>query len=151
MVRAYEQAYPDVRLADYVRPAARIQVREMASRCLAEPEVLVSVLSTLMFDKPLWNTDPASGALDKHLRENTPTARIAAPLLIAQGEADPLVPPSVQSKYALALCHSGQPLEYRKYPGLDHVGLVKAGSPLIADLLRWTQDRLDGLPQVAAC
>jgi hypothetical protein len=29
--------------------------------------------------------------------------------------------------------------------------VTEPGSPLIADLLRWTQDRLDGAPQAPGC
>jgi alpha-beta hydrolase superfamily lysophospholipase/uncharacterized membrane protein HdeD (DUF308 family) len=151
VVRAYEEAYPDVRLNDYIRPTARIEVREMAGRCLAGSKMALSVLSTMMFDKTIWRADPAGGALGARLRENTPTGHIAAPLLIAQGEADPLVLTRAQSAYALAMCHSGQPVEYRKYPGEDHDGLVADGSPLIPDLLKWTQNRFDHEPHTATC
>jgi len=37
------------------------------------------------------------------------------------------------------------------YEGVDHVGLVEASSPLIPELLAWTQDRFDGKPADSTC
>jgi hypothetical protein len=40
----------------------------------------------------------------------------------------------------------------RTYEGLDHVGaVVDPKSPLVPDLLAWTQVRLDGTPPPAGC
>jgi acetyl esterase/lipase len=72
MMRAYTRIYSDVDFDDYVRPTARIQLREMASRCLSEPGTLVSVVSSLPFDKSVLNNDPATGPLGTRLKEDTP-------------------------------------------------------------------------------
>ena len=40
-------------------------------------------------------------------------------------------------------CAQGGKVDYRTYPGRDHVGVV-ADSALIPDLMQWTQDRLNG-------
>ena len=71
--------------------------------------------------------------------------------MIAQGEADPLILPSMQAAYARQRCALGGALEYRTYPGLDHVGLVASDSPLIPYLLSWTQDRFDGKSAPSNC
>jgi alpha-beta hydrolase superfamily lysophospholipase len=151
LLQAYSDSYPDVRFNDYVRPTARVQLREMASRCLAAPETFVSVISSLLFDRPFWSVDPASGVLGERLRENVPDGPFQAPLLIAQGEDDSLILPSMQAAYVRQRCASGALLEYRSYPGRNHLGLVGADSELIPDLLQWTQDRLDGRPPPRAC
>ena len=151
VVAAYARAYDDVRLADYVRPGARPIVRETAGRCLSEPSMLVSVATVLSLDKPVWSRSPDRGALGVHLRENVPTDRIAAPLLLAQGEADELVTPAAQAAYVADRCAAGQRIDYRTYAGRDHVGLVEADSPAIADLLAWTADRLAGKPAGDDC
>jgi len=54
VIAAYTQIYPDVKENDVLRPAARAFVDEMAQRCLAEPETLVSVGSSLTFDGPIF-------------------------------------------------------------------------------------------------
>ncbi|MGO1637685.1 MAG: hypothetical protein ACTHYA_04225 [Ancrocorticia populi] len=79
------------------------------------------------------------------MRENVPTAPIAAPVLLAQGETDPLILPSAQEEYAEQRCASGGgPVDYRTYAGRDHVGLVADDSPLVPELLEWTRGRFAG-------
>ncbi|WP_300678720.1 lipase family protein [Nocardioides sp.] len=141
VLQAYADTYPDVSFDHYVRATARIPIREMATRCLDEPEVFVSALSALLFGSSPWSRDPASGALGRRLAENTPVGTITAPLLIAQGEADTLVRPSMQQTYVEGRRARGGAVDYRTYPGQDHIGLVDDRSPLIADLLAWTTAR----------
>jgi hypothetical protein len=57
----------------------------------------------------------------------------------------------VQAAYVQARCEAGQLVDYRTYPGRDHVGVVAADSPLISELLAWTRDRLDGVPPEDSC
>lgn len=145
VLEGYARTYDDVRLGDYVRGAAEVQMREIATRCLSGPGALLNVLSTLVQDTSPIDTDPTSGALGARLQENTPTDPIEAPLLLAQGETDPLVIPSAQQEYADQRCASGGgPVDYRTYPGRDHVGVVAADSPLVPDLLAWTAQRFAG-------
>nr|WP_167405807.1 lipase family protein [Sphaerisporangium cinnabarinum] len=151
VVEAYDAIYPDSDAAGYVRPGARFVVREMASRCLSEPSTLVSVAEALSMDQPLWTTDPTTGPLGEHLAENVPTGPVAAPLLVAQGASDTLILPTAQEAYVGARCAAGQPVDYRTYQGRDHVGLVQAGSPAAADLVRWTEARLAGEPPTPTC
>ncbi|TQM57333.1 uncharacterized membrane protein HdeD (DUF308 family) [Humibacillus xanthopallidus] len=151
VVQAYTSTYPDVRFSDVVRPGAQILVREMAQRCLAEPGTLVSIASTLVLDKPMWQGNPDSGAFHERLVENTPSGPIAAPLLLAEGGADQLVIPAAQDAYVKGRCDAGYAVDYRTYPGKDHVPLVEADSPLIPELLTWTQDRFAGKPARNTC
>lgn len=73
-------------------------------------------------------------------------------MLIAHGLADPLIRPTEQRRYVDELCRAGQRLEYRTYEGFDHVGVVLSpDSPLIPDLIAWTQAKLRGEPQPTGC
>jgi pimeloyl-ACP methyl ester carboxylesterase len=150
-ITAYSQAYRDVGFNQYVRPAAQIISRRAANRCLSGPGVLVSAAQSLALDKPIFTGNPATGALGQRLVQNTPAADVQAPLLIAQGLADPLVLPSVQAQYVRQRCAAGQKLDYLTYPGQDHVGLVAADSPLIPALISWTKNRLAGKPAPDTC
>ena len=85
MLLPYSEIFPDVHFDAYLRAGARAIARQMAGRCLAEPEVFVSLGASLARHEPVFATDPASGALGARLRENTPHAPIQAPLLLAQG------------------------------------------------------------------
>ena len=151
VISAYSDTYHDVSYDRYVIPAARSIVRATAGRCLGEPKILVSVIASLADDKSIFTGSPDSGPLGDRLRQNTPSGPIQAPVLIAQGEADPLILPAMQAAYARQRCALGGALEYRTYPGLDHVGLVASDSPLTPYLLSWTQDRFDGKSAPSNC
>lgn len=153
VVAAYTNQYPDVNFDAYIDPAARTLVRRMSDRCLSEPGMFVSVLSALSIDKdrPIFATDPLTGAFGKRLRENTPTGALTVPILLAQGEADTLVDPAVQTRYATARCADGWNIDYRTYPGRGHVEVVAPDSALVPDLLNWTQQRLRNAPQQPTC
>ena len=75
VVEGYTAEYPDVDFDELVRPGARIITREMAQRCLAEPGVLVSALTSVALDKPIWSGDPSSGVFLDRLVENVPSGR----------------------------------------------------------------------------
>ncbi|MEZ0448699.1 lipase family protein [Cellulomonas sp. ICMP 17802] len=143
VIEAYAATYPDVDVDALVIPHARTLVREMATRCLSEPGVLVSVLSALSIsrDRPIFAVDPTTGVFGQRLAQNTPTGPVEAPLLVAQGLADPLIPPDAQQAYVARLEASGQALDYRTYAGRDHMGLVADDSPFIPELLAWTAER----------
>jgi uncharacterized membrane protein HdeD (DUF308 family)/alpha-beta hydrolase superfamily lysophospholipase len=151
VIDAYSRAYPDVTYREYVRPGAQPIVREMAARCLAEKSTLLSVLTIKSLDKTIWNGDPDKGALAARLRENIPAVHIQAPLLIGQGGADSLVVPAAQDAYIKARCAAGQQVDYRTYPGRDHVPLVEPDSPAVPDLIAWTRDRLEGKTPRSTC
>jgi len=150
VIQAYADTYADVRFADYIRPAAHVQVREMATRCLHEPEVFVSIVQSLLFGQSILAEDPATGALGRRLAENTPTGPIEAPVLIGQGAEDPLVSADLQTAYVADRCAEGSSIDYRIVPG-DHLTVLDDDSPLVATLMAWTQARLDGEPVAAGC
>ncbi|MGW0051445.1 lipase family protein [Nocardia nova] len=151
VITAYAGTYPDTRFDDYVRPGARIITREMAQRCLAEKSVLVSVLTSLFLDKPIWRGDPDRGPLLDNLRRNVPSAVIPAPVFIGQGTADTLVVPSAQDGYVAQRCRAGYAVDYRTYPNLGHLQVVEPESPAIADLIAWTADRFARRPAANTC
>lgn len=150
-VAAYSQVYPDVRFDDVVRPGARVQVHEMADRCLSEPSIVVSVLNALLFRQTILARGALDGPFARRLAQNVPTGPITVPVLVAQGEADPLVLPAMQQAYVAARCADGWSIDYRTYPGLDHTGLVADSSPLVPQLVAWTVARFTGQPAASTC
>jgi hypothetical protein len=111
----------------------------------------VSILSSITTSMSVFSQDLLSGPLCTHLAENVPTGPFEMPLLIAQGLDDPLVLPDPQAEYAAGMCQSGVDLDYRTFEGRDHVSLVTADSPLIPELITWTQQRLAGQPAASGC
>ena len=139
---AYSGTYADVKLGDVVKPVALPIVRKLATRCQANPDAFVSILTAVAIrQQPVLALTPREGAWGRRLRENVPTAPGSSPLLVAQGRDDPLVLPSVQSAYVARLEAGGHPVDYRTYPGLDHATLVERGSAFLPQLLTWTTDR----------
>lgn len=151
LVSAYSDIYDDVRLADYMAPGGDVTLRAIASRCLAEPSALTSVLSSVAVDFSIFRGDLAGGSLERRLQENIPPYEIEVPLLLGQGGSDSLITPSVQAGYVDGMCDAGQEVDYRVYEDLGHVPLVEADSPLIPDLIDWTQARLAGDAPLSTC
>ncbi|MEH1130516.1 lipase family protein [Micromonospora sp. CPCC 206061] len=116
VIQAYAEAYRDVTFNHYVRPAARIQIREMASRCLNEPELFVSVLESTIFTESVLARSPTRGGLGQRLAENTPTGPIPVPVLIGQGEADGLILPAVQASYVRKTLRRWRPARLPRVP-----------------------------------
>jgi len=153
VIEAYSRIYPDVTYRQYIRPGAEETVRRMATRCLAEPSLFVSILESLAMseDPQILAQDPTTGPFGQRLVENIPPATISAPLLLGQGGSDGLVLPAAQEVFVDGLCRAGQQLDYRVYAGRDHVPLVQPDSPLIPELIAWTEDRLAGEPVDPGC
>lgn len=153
VLSGYAGVYPDVTWRDYVRPGAQTTVRAIASRCLSEPGVLVSVLELLALsrDPVITASDPGTGPLGTRLAENVPPLTTEAPLLLAQGADDTLITTEIQEEFVDAVCDAGQQLDYRTYERRDHVGLVQPDSPLVPDLIAWTHDRFADVPVEPGC
>lgn len=140
--QAYSQVYPDV-AAMPVKPWARLAIEDMARRCIIDRKALWTVAELWLLRKqPLLPEGSARDVLAKRLHENSPFAPIQAPLLLVQGEADESIAAAAQRMFVQRRCLAGQSLRYIEYPGVDHMGLVAANSPLNADLLAWTSARL---------
>jgi pimeloyl-ACP methyl ester carboxylesterase len=151
VIRAYSETYPEVSFNAYVRPLANLLVRDMASRCLAGRKALFSVLEAAMLPNSIFGADPTAGALGARLSANVPNARLDIPQLIAQGQDDELVLHVVQARFVRRRCEDGQNVDFRTYPGRDHLSVVAPDSPFIAKLVAWTRQRFAGAPQESNC
>jgi pimeloyl-ACP methyl ester carboxylesterase len=152
VIAAYSANYPDVHFDAYVRPAAREPVRRAAALCISDSQALAAIAKAFDFSKPFFTIDPVTGALGSRLRQNIPTEPIAAPVLIAQGTSDVVIPESLQTAYVAERCRADKGvLDYRTYPGRDHITIVASDSPLVADLLAWTEARFEGKPATSTC
>ncbi|WP_143965656.1 lipase family protein [Gordonia zhaorongruii] len=151
VIDSYSRAYPDVKYDDYLKVQSRLPMRAMATRCLHEPAATVSVIESLLLGDDPYAQPPAQGPLGRRLTENTPSARLAVPVFIGQGAADPLINPQGQQKFAAAQCTAGTSVDFHMYPGLTHMSVVETESPAITDMLTWTRARLEGRPATDNC
>ncbi|RVD55597.1 alpha/beta fold hydrolase [Mesorhizobium sp. M2D.F.Ca.ET.185.01.1.1] len=151
LAEAYAKAYPDVRSGGYLGAVSTVLARDMAGRCVGGRATLFSIAEASLLPGGIFRRDPASGPLGARLDENMPNAQINAPVLIAQGAEDDLVPARIQRAYVAQRCSAGQKIDYRQFDGRDHLSLVAGGSPLEAALIAWTRDRFNGAPATPNC
>ncbi|HWI31425.1 MAG TPA: lipase family protein [Microbacterium sp.] len=139
----YADLYPDVNLEDYVATSGRAIVREMTQRCLSEPGLLLSAITSLgvSADRPLYPADLTSGALGRRLAQNVPQGPWEAPLLIAWGREDEVIPPHVTREYVATLCEGETAVRWIPYDATDHRGILMPESRFLSTLIRWTEDR----------
>ncbi len=150
---SFSSIYDDVSYDDYVRPGADTVLRQMSERCLSDPSIVVSVAAALGMsgDPRLFSTPPASGALGIHLRANAAPLRQNAPLLVAHGGVDSVIPVTTQTAYVERMCAAGQVVDYRIYDGYEHAAVVERPSPLLEELIDWTAARFAGEPAPEEC
>jgi acetyl esterase/lipase len=142
LAEAYSRFYPDVTFEQAVRPEALSAATEMANLCgfvpPEDPRRIAALAATL--DGPALATD-TNKALVARLEQNTPVDAIAAPVLIAQGLLDGVVPAAVTSVWVDDRCIEGQRLEYWTFADRDHSTIVQPGTPLEDVLVAWTNAR----------
>lgn len=149
----YALAYDDVRLSDYVAPGARSIVREMTTRCPTEPGVVVSVIAALGVseDRPLYPGDLTGGALGRRLAENVPTGPYGAPVFVAWGSEDDIIPPAFQRDLVTRLCDAGEQVRWLEFRGAAHQNLLQPIERMAPIVVSWTQARFEGEPPVNDC
>lgn len=143
---SWSQVYPERKLLGLLPKKNRRVVRQLAGQC-AGPGARAVVEQ---LDGPVVPGD-AFDELQPLLEQNTPTGNVRAPLLVARGSADELVPSPVLGGWVNRRCAEGQDVDYREYPGRTHVSVADDDSPLTDDLVAWTRARLQGEPADSTC
>jgi alpha-beta hydrolase superfamily lysophospholipase len=151
VLASWSRVYPRLHLDQVVTPVARPVVRQIARICLVGEGGLVGSAVTTQLLRisylraPPWETEPWKGVFAL----NTPgSRRTPAPLLIAQGEADRLVRPEVTAAFVEELCQRGDKVDYRTYPGVEH---LDAGPATVAEVAQWIAGRFAGEPAATTC
>jgi len=149
---SYSRFYPDITFEQAVRPEALDAARQMVNLCGFVPpedsERIEALAAT--FDGPSLATS-SNKALQARLEQNTADGPIQAPVVIAQGLSDIVVPPSATDAFVAERCSAGQRLEYWTFAGRDHLTIIQPGTPLRELLIRWTTARFANEPPAAGC
>ena len=149
---SYSRFYPDITFEQALRPEALDAAREIVKLCCFLPpedqERIQALLAT--FDGPALATS-SNKALQARLEQNTPDSPIKAPVVIAQGLSDSIVPLAANDAYVEERCAAGQRLEYWTFAGRDHLTIVQPGTPLEELLIKWTTARFANEPQASDC
>ena len=120
-LRSWSQVYDDAELDQIVTPTARPVVENIAENCLYnQAQILSSVPGSLALKLSFLSTPPWDVAPWKSiLAENTPGATpTGVPILITQGDADPIVAPETTAQLVDGLCGNGETVDYQLLPGV---------------------------------
>jgi pimeloyl-ACP methyl ester carboxylesterase len=149
---AYSRFYPDITFEQAIRPEALDAARQIVNLCDFVPPEDSDRIEALAatFDGPALATS-SNKALQARLERNTPDGPIQAPVVIAQGLSDIVVPPSATDAYVEERCSAGQRLEYWTFARRDHFTIAHPGAPLEELLIRWTMARFANEPQGNGC
>src|SRR6267142_6197568 len=149
---SYSRFYPDITFEQAIRPAALDAARQIVSLCCFVPPEDAERIQALAatFDGPALATS-SNKALQARLEQNTADGLMQAPVVIAQGLSDIVVPPAATDAYVEERCAAGQRLAYWTFAGRDHGTIVQRGTPLEELLIRWTTARFANEPQAAGC
>ena len=149
---SYSRFYPDITFEQALRPEALHAAREIVNLCdflpHEDPERIEALAAT--FEGPALATS-SNKALQARLEQNTPNGLIKAPVIIAQGLSDSVVPPSATNAYVEERCAAGQRLEYWTFAGRDHLTIIQPGTPLEDLLIKWTTACFANEPQATGC
>jgi len=148
---AYSRFYPDITFEQAVRPEALDAARQIVNLCDFLPEDLQRIKAlAATFDGPALDTN-SNKALQARLEQNAADGPIQAPVVIAQGLSDTVVPSSATDAYVEERCSAGQRLEYWTFAGRDHLTIFQPGTPLEELLIKWTTARFANEPQASGC
>jgi pimeloyl-ACP methyl ester carboxylesterase len=152
LARSYSRFYPDITFEQAIRPEALDAARQIVNLCDFLPPEDSGRIEALAatFEGPALATS-SNKAFQARLEQNTPDDPIQAPVVIAQGLSDIVVPPSATDTYVEERCADGQRLEYWTFAGRDHLTIIQPGTPLEDLLIKWTTARFANEPQATGC
>jgi acetyl esterase/lipase len=152
LAMSYARFYPELTFESAIRPEALAVAREIVNLCgfvpPEDPQRIAALTATLDGPTLATATNPALAA---RLAQNAAAGPIPAPLVIAQGLADTVVPPPATEQYVAERCGANQSLDYWTFAGLDHGTIVRPGSALEEPLVAWTRARFAGEARPSGC
>ncbi len=138
IVTAWNDAYPDLHLADRLTPGVARGVEQVAGLCFNQQDVLAAILRGSQIPDQVVPRTLLDGELGDLLVDNTPSGPFPAPVLLIQGSADTLITPSMQGGWVAARRADGQEIDYRTQDGAGHMDLVGDGSAAVPEIVDWT-------------
>ncbi len=144
---AWSAYYDDVRLDDLVRSDYLARFRAIAETCSTKPLAFL-LLGDLPTPAQYFSGDVlADPAVVRLLQENTPSGGISAPILIAHGTADALIPIAGSEAEVNRRCLAGENVQLARFPGIGHDAAEESALFVIG----WMGDRFAGRPAASGC
>ncbi len=147
----WDRIYPELELGRHLTPGSAGGVEKIEKLCFNGDDVLAAILRGTQVPNQIFPDSLLDGAFGDRLKAQEPKGPFPAPVMVAQGLADPLVKPGMQHDWVEARCRAGEQIDYRTFPGLSHNSLVAADSPLTPQIVQWTLDRWSGAPATPNC
>lgn len=126
-------------------------IRHIDKNCVSSLKGDLGALSAEQdLGKKFLNYDPNSRQPWRGLmaKNNPASLSINVPVLVAQGEADPLVRPKVTAAYVRGLCRTNKAVSYLTMPGVDHgLAALKSAPQVVA----WIENRFRGVRAGGTC
>ena len=143
-LHSWARVYDDASLNQIVTVAARPLVGSTARNCLyTQGQILSSVPAALALDLTFLHTPPWEPSRGRRSSNRTRRAarRPGVPMLIIQGDVDPIVAPDVTARLVDRLCAEGENVELRLLHGVAHLDAGQVAAP---GVVRWIADRFAG-------
>src|SRR5438477_12588349 len=126
LAQSYSRFDSDITFEEAIRPEALDAARQIVNLVDFLPpedsEHIEALAAT--FEGPALATS-SNKALQARLEQNTADRLIKAPVVIAQGLSDTVVPSSATDAYVEERCSAGQRLEYWTFAGRDHFTIAQ--------------------------
>ena len=126
-------------------------VRKLAGQCVstATTPKLSTIVGMLALRRDLKKDDfTTRSPWSRIIAENSVSARLPVPVLLAQTREDPLVSPRVTRDFARRACGEGVTVGWIDLPGKDHATTARQSS---AATLAWIAQRFAGAPAPDDC
>jgi acetyl esterase/lipase len=146
-LQSYAQNHPSIDLTKILTPTAIAHLPELQVGCMTRTLTDSYFATAIAKDQFLPNPD-LSAFLAVAAQNEPSDLRIPVPTVVMQGASDVTVLPPDTDDMVRRLCASGAFLEYRRYAGADHNGVMAAGA---ADALAWVNARFRAKPVSANC
>lgn len=146
IIRAWSIVYPELEPESILTTRAIRSMGNLDQDCTG-----TALLAYLLYPAPSYikpnatKTSPLPDLIDK----NTPgKTRTPAPILVFQGESDPLIRPQFTRAFVQRLCSAGNTVSVNMYPGEGHLSVI---APSMPDTLAWISDRLAQKSAASSC
>ena len=147
----WNDIFPEFELERHLTPGSATGVEKISDLCFNGKDVLSAIIRGTQVTNQVFPDSLLDGKFGDKLKEQTPVGPFPAPVLVAQGLADPLVKPKLQQDWVSSRCAAGEAIDYRTFKGLNHTTLVAADSPLTPELVTWTLARWNGEAPTPTC
>ncbi|NLA65589.1 MAG: lipase [Leucobacter sp.] len=147
----WNDVFPSLELSQHLTPGSANPAQRISQFCFNGSDALSAIIMGTQVPNQIFPDSLLDGQFGDLLKAQTPTGPFPAPVLVAQGLADPLVLPHLQQHWVDDRCDAGEVIDYRTFEGLSHVDLVAADSPLTQQLVTWTLERWANDPGPTSC